>query len=350
MKQRLVGLDLIRGLCALSVMIYHYTHIAGWGDLEGMGTYGVYIFFVLSGFALYYVYSDGEISEKFLRNFYISRCLRILPLFIAVALYRSWGADLNAYTAVRLIIHATPLAGVADTPAFSSLVIGGWSILIEWSFYLLFPFLLLFRNFWSLVALFVLTLLVNYLFVLAAYYPIDGIRPDRAFQAQDTLTFLCYFVGGMLGAHIWTNYLQFNARNFSIPAPLIISLLLMAFIFVLPEIYNFGSRRNFLSGWNSTALILLSCVLVLLASMKEPQGGLRSVAIFLGDISFALYLIHVYVWQAVAGVIGFDNPTLLFVTSGSIAIPLSWLIYRYFEKPIRDIRKTRMGKVRAGIA
>ncbi len=340
-NNRLVGLDLVRGLCALAVMVYHYTHAAGWGDLEGMGTYGVYIFFVLSGFALFYRYGDRSISEEMLRDFFRRRFFRIFPLFFAVAIFRSFTLDLTPYNVIRLIVHATPLAGIADVPAFASLVIGGWSILIEWSFYLLFPVLLLFRQTKALIFLFLFTLAVNYFYVMAAYYPPDGLSPGRSFRAQDTMTFLCYFVGGMLGAKLFKRYQQ-PIQGRLLPVPLVISIGLMASIYLLPEIIDFGSRRDFLSGWNSTALVLASCILVLLASLQEPMGFAANISKFLGDISFALYLLHMYVWNWVGATMT-DLPLhLQFAVSVGLSLPLSWLVYSQFET-----RMNRYGKTRA---
>lgn len=128
---RLHGLDLVRGICALSVMIYHYCHLAKLGDPYAVGTFGVYIFFVLSGFALYYVYGQRTVDERFLKDFLVSRYLRIMPLFLAVAVYRLWGQPFDYYNFTRLIVHATPLVGIADPASFSKVMEGGWSILIE---------------------------------------------------------------------------------------------------------------------------------------------------------------------------------------------------------------------------
>ena len=47
-RERVLGWDLLRGLCALTVMSYH---LLGWQDiahLSPLGTYGVYLFFLLS--------------------------------------------------------------------------------------------------------------------------------------------------------------------------------------------------------------------------------------------------------------------------------------------------------------
>ncbi len=347
MKQRLVGLDLIRGLCALAVMIYHYTYLAGDGALLGFGTFGVYIFFALSGFALFYVYADRPIDEAWLREFYISRIFRIFPLFAAVAIYRSWGFGFDPYHLMRLLAHATPLAGLADPKAFT-LVVGGWSVLVEWSFYLLFPALLLFRSTKALTALFIFTVVVNYLYVLGAYYPPDNIRAGREFSYSDTMTFLCFFVGGMLGAHIFAtrpDLMSFVAR---MQHPLLGALLVMSVIFAWPELVQYPNRMQFLSGPNASVLVVLSCVVVFLGALENPTGWLHRVSVFLGDISFALYLIHVYVWNWIGKLADFDSVWTHSIIAGLVTIALSKLIHFGFESPLRNIRKWRTLRVKAG--
>lgn len=337
-RERLLGLDLIRGLCAVSVMIYHYCHLAKWGDPYAMGTFGVYIFFVLSGFALYYVYGQRSVDESFLRSFFVSRFLRIMPLFVAVAIYRMWDTPLDDYNLVRLLIHATPLIGIADVAAFSKVMVGGWSILIEWSFYLLFPFLMLFRKFWSVVALFALTTLINYKYVQAAYYPPAHLRAGEGLPYTDTLTFLCFFIGGILGAkvHLEAAGIMLNMRR--VRHPLYWALGCVALIFSLPAIVPYGGRVDFLSGTDASLLVLLTVTLVFLAAIEQPQGKLARVSTFLGDISFAVYLLHVYVWNAVGS--WFGPPLWLqFILSATLTLFIAMLVYKYFERPMRDIRK-----------
>jgi peptidoglycan/LPS O-acetylase OafA/YrhL len=323
-RQRLTGLDLVRGLCALGVMFYHYSHAAGWGGMDAFGTFGVYVFFSLSGFALYYVYGHRQISEQFLKDFFISRILRITPLFFAVAVYRSWGAEMTAYSLVRLVVHGTPLIGIADVAAFSPLVVGGWSIVIEWSFYLLFPVLLLFRS-----------------------TKADAVAESRRFYYTDTLTFLCYFVGGMFGAHIFVNRPDIMVLAKKIPFPLIVSLILLTVIFAWPEVLNYPSRRQFLSGGNAMLLTLIACALVFLAALQNPTGHLARVSTFLGDTSFAVYLIHTYVYRWVGNILPEVSLPLRIALSAIVTIILAKLIHRYFESPIRDFRKLRGARVLA---
>ncbi len=49
---RVLGWDLLRGICALGVASYHLMAWQKLADIHSIGFYGVYLFFVLSGASL----------------------------------------------------------------------------------------------------------------------------------------------------------------------------------------------------------------------------------------------------------------------------------------------------------
>ena len=78
---RVAGFDLLRGICALAVAAYH---VLSWKDeaqFYTWGTYGVYIFFALSGASMVVAYgskfSRGYPASRFLvlRLVRLSRCI-----------------------------------------------------------------------------------------------------------------------------------------------------------------------------------------------------------------------------------------------------------------------------------
>src|SRR5262249_54537957 len=88
MKPRHHALDLLRGLAAVGVSAYHFTYSNGL-DIQSLGTFGVYVFFVLSGLTMMLVYG-GQFSkwipEDDLITFYWNRIARIMPLLAAASL------------------------------------------------------------------------------------------------------------------------------------------------------------------------------------------------------------------------------------------------------------------------
>src|SRR3954453_6729788 len=84
------ALDAIRGLAIVVVMLYRF---GGGGQgpasaiehspLNGLGTHGVDLFFVLSGFLITGILFDAKGKAHYFRNFYMRRALRIFPLYYA---------------------------------------------------------------------------------------------------------------------------------------------------------------------------------------------------------------------------------------------------------------------------
>jgi peptidoglycan/LPS O-acetylase OafA/YrhL len=87
---RLQGLDSLRGLAALAVVLYHYTfgytqvvgkHMPGLDLIATDGHFGVYLFFIISGFV---IFMTLERSAKAI-DFSVSRFARLWPPYLVCA-------------------------------------------------------------------------------------------------------------------------------------------------------------------------------------------------------------------------------------------------------------------------
>lgn len=144
---RLPGLDLLRTLAIVWVMLFHSYLVGGLGDhlagAERYGWMGVDLFFVLSGFligtqVLRPIAAGGSLD---LREFYRRRAFRILPAFFVVfALYALWPAwrETSGIQPLWQFLTFTfnLLFNQKENYAFSHV----WSLCVEEHFYLLFPF------------------------------------------------------------------------------------------------------------------------------------------------------------------------------------------------------------------
>ena len=145
---RLPGLDLLRAIAIVWVMLFHSYIVGGlgesWGWLEDSGWAGVDLFFVLSGYLIGAQWlkplADGR--PPAFGRFYLRRALRTVPAFLAVlAVYFAFPSTREApgiqplwqflsYTVNFLIDYR-------HNQAFSHV----WSLCVEEHFYLLFPLL-----------------------------------------------------------------------------------------------------------------------------------------------------------------------------------------------------------------
>ncbi|HBJ0091534.1 TPA: acyltransferase, partial [Escherichia coli] len=104
----------IRGLSALFVMLFHYKDFLNdvyaqknlGSILFGSGSVGVDLFFVISGFIIFY--STRKIEEKSVTKFLIRRVFKIYPLLILSILFFIWVSP-NKFTVIEVIRALVPL-------------------------------------------------------------------------------------------------------------------------------------------------------------------------------------------------------------------------------------------------
>ena len=148
-RERWPGLDLLRALAIIIVVIYH-AGIMGFpaaGRVDRWGWIGVDLFFVLSGYLI-----GGQLLAPLtrkqplnLKRFFARRALRIMPAyFIVLAIYvflPSWREYPDMYPWWKFLLSVQNI-GLHGGTAFSH----AWSLAVEDQFYLTLPFILLFVN------------------------------------------------------------------------------------------------------------------------------------------------------------------------------------------------------------
>jgi peptidoglycan/LPS O-acetylase OafA/YrhL len=149
---RLPQLDAVRGLAVLLVLlhntdVYPALHL---GFIAANGWMGVDLFFVLSGFLITGILVDTKNSERYFRNFYARRCLRIWPLYYSCLLFMFVVVPLLRPSEAGTIFEirsapwwAFPLFlqnFLVPVPSMATGLLGvTWSLAVEEQFYLAWP-------------------------------------------------------------------------------------------------------------------------------------------------------------------------------------------------------------------
>ncbi len=163
-RERQPGLDLLRALAIIVVVIYHAA-LFGFklpGRVDRFGWIGVDLFFVLSGYLI-----GGQLLAPLARDqrihlgrFFARRALRIMPAyFVVLAIYfllpssREYPDMAQPLWKFLLSVQNVALHGGT---AFSH----AWSLAVEDQFYLCLPFILLLANRWPRAAIIIPCLIV----------------------------------------------------------------------------------------------------------------------------------------------------------------------------------------------
>lgn len=330
---------MLRGFMAFAVAVYHLDFLfhpfvqgrfAAY-TVKKIGVYGVEGFFIISGFCFFHLYGAELLRWPAARAFHIKRFFRIAPLYyLAVAANILLGLPAGPHPGPRMVLeNATFTFGFIQPN--HALVVGGWSIGLEYLFYFAFPLLA-----W-LAAKSRPFLVLATLALLVASAPISFIglnlipTPDARFHLYVNIAnhaFL-FLMGGVIA----------QARR-ALPARLSTGAFLVLGAALL---LAFTLRyRNFFDDWEIMIglpryyfILVTFAVVALFAFYDFPDGLLKTAGRFLGEVSYSVYLLHPLVQ---AGILHFAPkpyaPWSCFLAGLGLTLGLSWVTFRYVERPM----------------
>jgi peptidoglycan/LPS O-acetylase OafA/YrhL len=326
-KRRIVHIDGLRGIAIFLVILYHF-----FPQLFRGGFVGVDVFFVISG---YVIHRHLTTLDRFdFREFYTRRAIRIFPsLLIIVLVVTILSQFFLLDYPKRLLMNSVMASSVFltnfyffstsnyfDLDSLAKPLLPLWSLAVEEQFYLLWPLL-----FWGLKRKFKswLVLLIFISFVSALY--LGSISQSYNFYSLQT-RFWEIAVGIFLSA------LKIKSTP-RVVVLLRVILISLSLVFVATGI---GSET-----WpNFATLVIVFATAIAIASpgAKLERILSRSEVVFLGRISFPLYLIH---WPLLS-IYSSMNPAYIPLVDKIVLITLSvllaFLLYQFVETPIQQIR------------
>jgi peptidoglycan/LPS O-acetylase OafA/YrhL len=365
--KRFYSLDVVRGLAALCVVLWHWQHFFYYGTVSTgferrlepfysifsifyqKGYLAVTLFFSLSGFIFFWLYAK-KIADRKINgtSFFVLRFSRLYPLhFVTLIMVLIEQVLSKSITGTYMVYACNDLYhfilnvffvsfwGFQKGFSFNAPI---WSVSIEVFLYIIFfgfSFLGGARFLWITWASAVLSLLIFFL------------------PYEMRIGLFSFFMGGAMFL-LYTKLIRFRISSFiwiigSVTVCLWgIALLNLRWGFVaalintIPNtlfIYKLISLipNYFVSG------ILFPVTLLTLALLETYKGRLGSKIRFLGDISYSTYLLHfplqlllilLFTVLHIGRNIFYSD--IFFIVFFIVLIGLSYLSFHYFEKPVQQ--------------
>lgn len=336
-QSQLPGLDGIRAIAALTVVLYHF------GVPLVSGGLGVLIFFVLSGFLITWLLLKE--NERFgtvsLKNFYFRRALRIFPAF-----YSYWGI----YISILVLRHKSVLWTQATASAFyvnnyfqafrgdpNTGLSHTWSLGIEEQFYLLWPLglLLLRKNKRRLAWILVAAICVLWLY--REVLVVVGVPQRYIYEAFDTRADHL-LIGCLLAVA-----LKFNFASKCWRVLCSNSLGSLPFVCVL----SVSSAMTFFVRWYRDAVgfvvepVLVALLIAQVIAFRQSMlwswlnlGWMR----YLGRISYSIYLYQQIVIGPVKKTLAGFSVWVTLLATIAVVIVIASLSYHFVERPFLKLK------------
>jgi peptidoglycan/LPS O-acetylase OafA/YrhL len=340
---RIDGLDALRGIAALGIVVVHSLYMFPLGPsvpswIGSPLVLGVPLFFVISAFSMSAAYTGGLHGRAALRRYGLRRLFRIVPLFylflfVWLAYFYYLGSPLRPSSEILANMTFT----FSLVPAMQvSIVPAGWSIGIEMLFYAIFPLLLINRGITAAVCYLIVSVLLAWTYNGGA----DVAVSPYQFWTHP-LTNAPYFCFGIL---TWRLMVALPPQR----GPLLARLLLFFSGLAGSCMLAFGPAVDSVQAQTLPVPVLLFvgwgsvfAALVLSQALRPEFLLVNRATLFLGRISYSLYLSHPLLIYAsglpplIAGSVTVPALTAPLVVLGMLvfAIPLAWALFRAVETP-----------------
>lgn len=350
--QRIFGLDLMRAAAIVLVVGVHAGDLldAHWpNNTFFSGIDGVDVFFVLSGYLigsilLRYLHNTAVPWHERLFDFWRRRWLRTLPnyyLFLVInILLLHWGY-------ARGLLNVNALAYFA---MLQNLIVPldlffweSWSLAVEEWFYVLFPVLLILLTFLFRKAserVFLLAILLFLIMPLVLRFQaaqgIHDMPTADLYIRRMVLTRLDTIGYGLLAALLHRSW-QRSWSGWRIPA----FALGLVLLILGANLHDASNLYWVMTGHHVLMAIALALLLPLLSTWSASPRWATPVVI-VSKVSYAWYLVHMplrYFWQRLMEGQNESMTIGLYIAYWVVGIALSYLVFRFWERPWMDLRE-----------
>jgi len=357
LRQRIQTLDGLRFLAAIGVLWIHAWTIHGnprlyigkfdVADFLAIGGNGVDLFFVISGFCMYYFYaSKSDFSYHDFYRFLVKRWVRLSPAFYAATIiYLLVGEFVYHHNAdnfsnfLHSVFYLDNILGQYNTASHF------WTLSVEWQFYFIIPFLLIYQNMIgfkkAFFIIFGIVVLISIISVFVVKSRLDLLTNTILFRGVE-------FSFGILAARLLIKNNAFF-KNKILWFITFVIIIYTGRVFISKTVLSLSV--NYYNLFKLFGFALMSCGFAGILYLSVTS--VKWLNIFLGNrlfktmgrISFSFYLLHALVFPVIAGYVmeflpltkGIIAPLITTVISAFILYPISRLSYAILEKPFLSI-------------
>ncbi len=322
-----------------------------WFHFARNGSYGVTVFFVVSGFIITSNVLKQAANGRFnVRDFYVRRVGRIFPLAAAVLAFGALMlSTLHDSPARTFVFHDTGQfdgwfyasfptftfnwVRVFDQPMFGIHWDVFWSLAIEEQFYLLFPLLFAAAGTTRrmIVAMFALII------VGIGYRAVAHVAKPDDFLFGFCSSFSCFdlLAIGVLTAIYNDRFGGANRKAVAGCAVMIGSALLIG-------AWTFTNLSESSDRMYGPSLIGLGAALVIMGSLRLPglQARIPRLVTLPGQLSYGMYLLHATALFLLWDVLAVRRSSFAFVIFFATTTAIAYIVFRFYEAPAnKAIRK-----------
>jgi exopolysaccharide production protein ExoZ len=350
-ERKLAWIQALRGIAAFMVVMVHSRSVLrGTVAGEAVADYlllpmamGVDLFFIISGFLMVLTTRDFDGTKAYAWRFAAKRIARIWPLFAIVTL-TAVAVDHHGIRGFRdasiLLPYLEGLLFIPHNPAASGIYfqmsVGvAWTLCFECYFYLVFAACMLFGRWrYGIMAAWLVVTLIAIPVLRGGYNLGVATQPLMVWSRYANLAvnpIVWDFVFGMLAGSLYESRLtiRHHAVVYAIVAVLIAALLMG---------WSRIGMVNFFGphGWGAPLAILFFGIVML---AKSGDINVPAWSVWMGEISYSLYLVHVYVFEIVQRVVAripMDPgmfSMVLFVIRPIVAVFCAWATFCCIEAP-----------------
>jgi exopolysaccharide production protein ExoZ len=337
----LYNLHLLRVIAALGVVYFHTTSEAGLKLDWDVGSRGVDVFFVISGFIIAYIGTSKP--DQFFRR----RLIRVVPFYWAATLFVfamvvvAPDAFRTTTSSIPHLLHSLLFIPHDQQGEMQPTLILGWSLNFEMFFYVVFALALRISQKWSPV--------ISVGWIVAFVLAIHGFANHNDitnFYARPIVLEFCYGIGVFYLFSWCSQHKDQLLRVAGLKWMLVILLVgnLVA-LNVLEEYYRNEIPRYLVAGIPSFFIVASALLLERLYGLATNNRFLY----LLGESSYIVYLVHPYIVftvlrKALHHPEAMSSPALVVLIVGLLALTsaIAIAIHVWFEKPVMAYLRAKL--------